>query len=68
MTWWRGVADAGDVKARPFGSEVLTPGGTSLDNGQMAGRDFTLDTDLVAGVLRHACGAPPMHSGHVQFG
>ena len=47
--------------------EVLAPGSAPLDDGEVSWGDLALDSDLVAGVLGHPCGAPPLHSCDVQF-
>ena len=63
-----GVAQSGDQKARPFWPEVLTPGGAPLDDREMSWGDLAFDTDLVAGMLGHPHGAPPLHLCDVQLG
>ena len=59
--------DSGAINGQ-LGPEVRTPGGPPLEDGQVACRDDAFDADLVNGVRRHACGTPPLHSGHVQVG
>ena len=63
-----GVAQSGDRKARPFWPEVLTPGGAPLDDREMSWGDLAFDTDLVAGMLGHPHGAPPLHLCDIQLG
>ena len=52
----------------PFRPEVLTPGGTPLDDGELSWGGLAFDANLVAGVLGHSRSAPPLHSRDVQFG
>src|SRR3954470_1072590 len=62
-----GVAKSGDGEAGPLRSEVLPPGLASFDDRQMARLDKTLDANLVAGMLGHSVGAPPLYSCDVQL-
>jgi hypothetical protein len=57
-----GVAQARDREAGPFWPGVLVPGSAPLDDREVSRGDLALDADLVAGVLGHPRGAPPLHS------
>ena len=61
------VAQTGDRKARPFRPEVLAPGGAPLDDGEVSRGHLAFDAHLVAGVLGHPHGTPPLHACDVQL-
>jgi len=62
-----GVTQPGDREACPLLPEAWPPGAPPLHDRQVPRRDLALDANLVASVLWHTGGAPPLYSCHIQL-